>query len=72
MRHEALYLTAKFISGIEARTFESSDLIRGAAVHKRSVIGEAAARLSPEIGRGIRCPAPRGQVAAILDAESRN
>jgi uncharacterized protein with HEPN domain len=49
MRHENLYLTdivecaddiARFISGIEAETFQGSDLLRSAVVHKLSVIGE--------------------------------
>ena len=55
MRHESLYLTdiveavddiARFTAGIEAKSFHESDLLRSAVVHKLSVIGEAAARLS--------------------------
>ncbi len=58
MRHENLYLNdiveaaddiARFVSGIEAETFQASDLLRSAVVHKLSVIGEAAARLSDEL-----------------------
>ena len=55
MRHENLYLTdiveaaddiARFLVGVEAHSFRESDLLRSAVVHKLSVIGEAAARLS--------------------------
>ncbi len=58
MRHENLYLTdivecaddiARFISGMEAETFQGSDLLRSAVVHKLSVIGEAAARLTDDL-----------------------
>jgi uncharacterized protein with HEPN domain len=58
MRHDRLYLTdiveaaddiARFIADIEAESFQESDLLRSAVVHKLSVIGEAAARLSSEV-----------------------
>ncbi len=58
MRHESLYLTdiveaaddiARFLVGIEGQVFRESDLLRSAVVHKLSVIGEAAARLSNEL-----------------------
>ena len=58
MRHENLYLTdiveaaddiARFLIGVEAQSFQESDLLRSAVVHKLSVIGEAAARLSDEL-----------------------
>ncbi|MDP8991266.1 MAG: DUF86 domain-containing protein [Acidobacteriota bacterium] len=58
MRHENLYLTdiveaaddiARFLIGVEAHSFQGSDLLRSAVVHKLSVIGEAAARLSEEL-----------------------
>ena len=60
MRHESLYLTdiveavddiARFTTGIEAKSFQESDLLRSAVVHKLSVIGEAAARLSEDLKR---------------------
>lgn len=58
MRHELLYLNdiveaaddiARFLQGKEAGSFQESDLLRSAVVHKLSVIGEAAARLSNEL-----------------------
>ena len=58
MRHESLYLNdiveaadeiARFLIGTEANSFQESDLLRSAVVHKLSVIGEAAARLSDEL-----------------------
>ena len=58
MRPESLYLNdiveaaddiARFLAGIESKTFQESDLLRSAVVHKLSVIGEAAARLSREL-----------------------
>jgi uncharacterized protein with HEPN domain len=58
MRHEILYLTdivdaadhvAQFIDGVEFGQFLESELLRSAVVQKLSIIGEAAARVSPEI-----------------------
>ncbi len=58
MRHEGLYLTdiveaadyiAEFIAGIDFEAFQKSELLRSAVVHKLSVIGEAAARVSEEL-----------------------
>lgn len=58
MRHENLYLNdiveasndiARFLRGVDADAFAQSDLLRSAVVHKLSVIGEAAARLSLEV-----------------------
>jgi uncharacterized protein with HEPN domain len=58
MRREILYLTdiieasdhiADFISGIESEQFLRSELVRSAVVQKLAVIGEAAARMSPEL-----------------------
>jgi len=55
MRHENLYLNdiveaaddiAQFLVGVETQSFRESDLLRSAVVHKLSVIGEAAVRLS--------------------------
>jgi uncharacterized protein with HEPN domain len=69
MRHEILYLTdlveaadhiAEFITGIEADSFQKSELLRSAVVHKLSVIGEAAARLSDELrNRNQQVPWPQ-------------
>jgi uncharacterized protein with HEPN domain len=58
MRHEGLYLAdiveaaddiARFLQGVDASAFQQSDLVRSAVVHKLSVIGEAATRLSGEL-----------------------
>lgn len=58
MRREFLYLTdiveaadqiGGFIAGVEAEAFFDSDLLRSAVVHKLSIIGEAAARVSEEL-----------------------
>ena len=58
MRHERLYLNdiveatdeiARFLVGMDANSFQHSDLLRSAVVHKFLVIGEAAARLSGEL-----------------------
>lgn len=69
MRHEILYLTdileaadniAEFVSGTEAESFRKSELLRSAVVHKLSVIGEAAARLSDEVrNRNPQVPWPQ-------------
>ena len=58
MRHESLYLTdiveaadhiANFITGADFAAFQQSELLRSAVVQKLAVIGEAAARVSPEL-----------------------
>ena len=69
MRHETLYLTdileatehiAEFIAGTEPEAFQKSELVRSAVVHKLSVIGEAAARLSEEVrNRNPEVPWPQ-------------
>ncbi len=55
MRDDALYLDdiveaveaiRGFLSGIDRSAFLASDLVRSAVLHKLTVIGEAAARLS--------------------------
>ena len=57
MRPEALYLddmveaadaVARFLAGIDQAAFLDSDLHQSAVLQKLMVIGEAAARLSPE------------------------
>ncbi len=57
MRSEELYLTdiveaaeaiAKFLQDVTRDAFLGNDLLRSAVLQKLSVIGEAAARLSPE------------------------
>ena len=61
MRHEVLYLTdiveaadhiAEFLAGTDAEAFQNSELVRSAVVHKLSIIGEAAARISLELRDG--------------------
>ena len=69
MRRERLYLddiaeaaesVAGFIAGIDAEAFHDSDLLRSAVVHKLSVIGEAAARLSDDLtARNPHVPWPQ-------------
>jgi hypothetical protein len=58
MRRDKLYLSdivqaadgiARFIAGVEPDAFAQSDLLRSAVVHKLSVIGEAAARVSEDL-----------------------
>lgn len=58
MRHEGLYLTdiieaaghiAEFTAGVDFEAFQQSELLRRAVVHKLSVMGEAAGRLSDEL-----------------------
>lgn len=58
MRREILYLTdiieaadhiAAFISGMESEQFLQSELVRSAVVQKLAIMGEAAARVSPEL-----------------------
>lgn len=60
MRRDRLYLAdiveaadaiAAFLKGVERRAFLASDLLRSAVLHKLTVIGEAAARLSPDLKR---------------------
>lgn len=57
MRHEALYLIdiveaadaiQHFLTGVRREQFLDDDLLRSAVLHKLTIIGEAAARLSPE------------------------
>ncbi len=61
MRHEILYLTdiveaadhiAEFLGGTGAEEFQNSELVRSAVVHKLSIIGEAAARVSEDLRAG--------------------
>ena len=69
MRHETLYLTdiveaadhiAEFIAETDTEQFQESELLRSAVVHKLSVIGEAAARLSDELrARNPQVPWPQ-------------
>src|SRR5580698_10059493 len=69
MRHEGLYLTdiieaadhiAEFITRIDSDEFQKSELVRSAVVHKLSVIGEAAARVSEELkARNPHVPWPQ-------------
>ncbi len=78
MRHESLYLNdiveaadaiARFIAGIDDEAFQSSDLVRSAVVHKLSVIGEAAARLSDDIkGQNPQIPWGRWWVSATFSS----
>ena len=73
MRREILYLTdiieaadhiAAFIAGMEHEQFLQSELVRSAVVQKLAIIGEAAARISPELK--IREPQiPWAQVVAF-------
>jgi uncharacterized protein with HEPN domain len=58
MRREALYLEdicaaagaiARFIVGLDEEKFSASELVGSAVVQKLAVIGEAAARVSPEL-----------------------
>ncbi len=64
MRHDILYLTdiveaadhiAEFIQETDMQSFQDSELLRSAVVHKLSVIGEAAARVS----EGVRMRNPQ-------------
>ena len=57
MRSDALYLTdmveaaeaiAEFIAGLKQETFTGNKMARSAVLQQLTVIGEAAARLSPE------------------------
>lgn len=69
MRHEKLYLTdiieaadhiASFITTLDFEGFQNSELVRSAVIHKLSVIGEAAARLSGELtSRNPQVPWPQ-------------
>ena len=63
MRREALYLNdiieacdaiREFLEGLDEVRFQASDMVRSAVVHKLTVIGEAAARLSQEFRE--QCP----------------
>jgi uncharacterized protein with HEPN domain len=73
MRRDKLYLSdivqaadgiARFIAGVEPDAFAQSDLLRSAVVHKLSVIGEAAARVSEDLK--IRNPqVPWGQIVGF-------
>ena len=66
MRREILYLTdiveaadhiAAFISELEFEQFLRSELVRSAVVQKLAIIGEAAARISPELkSRELQIP----------------
>ena len=58
MRRDELYLRdmveasvaiAQFISNVDGKEFVRNDLLRSATLHKLSIIGEAAVRLSEEI-----------------------
>ena len=58
MRPERLYLTdiveaaeaiTTFVSGSARESFVGDDLLRSAVLHKLTVIGEAAARLTPAV-----------------------
>ena len=73
MRHETLYLTdileatehiAEFIAGTGPEAFQKSELVRSAVVHKLSVIGEAAARLTEEV-RNRNPEVPWAQIIAF-------
>ncbi len=69
MRRESLYLTdiveaadhiAEFIAGADSEQFRKSELLRSAVVHKLSVIGEAAARVSGDLrARNPQVPWPQ-------------
>jgi hypothetical protein len=72
MRHNTLYLTdiveaedhiAEFIAGTDPGQFQESELLRSAVVHKLSVIGEAAARLSDDLrARNPQAPGRRSSL----------
>jgi uncharacterized protein with HEPN domain len=73
MRREILYLTdiieaadhiAAFISGMENEQFLQSELVRSAVVQKLAIIGEAAARISPEL-KSREPQVPWAQVVAF-------
>lgn len=58
MRRERLFLEdivaaadciAEFIQELDRRSFEDNRLVRSAVVHQLTIIGEAVARLSPEL-----------------------
>jgi uncharacterized protein with HEPN domain len=58
MQRELLYLRdivaaaralPGFLQGVTLETFLASDLLRSAVMHKLTIIGEAAANLSPEL-----------------------
>ncbi|MCG8462759.1 MAG: DUF86 domain-containing protein, partial [Holophagales bacterium] len=58
MRREQLYLTdivdaidaiARFLSNADAVTFSTNELLQSAVLHKLTVIGESASRISPEL-----------------------
>jgi uncharacterized protein with HEPN domain len=58
MRHDRLYLDditeaaeaiASFLTDVSEETFLASDLLQSAVLQKLMIIGEAAARLSPEL-----------------------
>jgi len=45
---EAADAVAGFLDGISKETFVDDDLLRSAVLHKLTIVGEAAARVSPE------------------------
>ena len=60
MRRDVLYLAdmieaadaiARFVAGVEQESFLSSELLQSAVLHKLTIIGEAAARLSAQFRR---------------------
>lgn len=73
MRRERLYLSdiaeasdhiATFITGVNFEEFLQSELLRSAVVHKLTIIGEAAARVSDEF-RGRHSQVPWLQIVAF-------
>jgi uncharacterized protein with HEPN domain len=60
MRRDVLYLAdmieaadaiARFVAGVEQESFLSNELLQSAVLHKLTIIGEAAARLSSQFRR---------------------
>lgn len=58
MRNDILYLrdiveaaqaVSRFVADLDEARFVADDLVRSAVLHKLTVIGEAAARVSPEL-----------------------